>query len=160
AFAGERVPALAEVFALVKARGHPDTLVALDLKVEGIEADVVRLAKEHGVLSRVVCIGTAIDSAAVRRRLLAADPQTPVAVLAQRPAELPRALGDRTGSWAYLRFVPLPDEVMQARAAGKKVIVVGPTVAGEKPRNWQRAWHAGVGAVLTDFPLKFRSALR
>src|SRR5262249_2565048 len=96
AFAGARVPTLAEGFALVKARGHRDTLGALALRVGGVEADVVRLASEHGVLSRVVCIGTAIDSPAVRRRLRAAAPQVPVAVLAQAPADLPKALADPT----------------------------------------------------------------
>jgi hypothetical protein len=57
AFAGQRVPALEEVFALARERGRPGLLIALDLKVEGVEAEVVRLVARYGVLGRVVCIG-------------------------------------------------------------------------------------------------------
>src|SRR5262245_15041830 len=48
-FAGEKIPSLDEVFAVVKARGK-QPLVAVDLKDAGVEADVVRLAKRHRVL--------------------------------------------------------------------------------------------------------------
>src|SRR5262249_30389187 len=59
AFAGARIPTLDEVFALLKARRHADTLVAIDLKIDDgkVEADVVRLARKHGVLSRLLVIG-------------------------------------------------------------------------------------------------------
>ncbi len=158
AFAATRIPTLDEVFALLKARGQADSLVAIDLKIDDgkVEADVVRLAKKHGVLSRLLVIGTAIDSPAVRKRLRAADEATPSAVLAQAPADLPKALADRSASWAYLRFVPTAEQVKQAHRAGKKVFVVGKVVAGKEPANWDRARQAGADALLTDYPLDCR----
>src|SRR4051812_3315811 len=39
---------------------------------EAVEADVVRLARKHGVLGRVVCIGRAISEPSVRWKLRAA----------------------------------------------------------------------------------------
>ena len=56
--------------------------------------------------------------------------------------------------------MPTREQVQQARAAGKKVIVVGPTVMGREPANWVKAREAGADAVLTDYPLDFRRALR
>jgi glycerophosphoryl diester phosphodiesterase len=162
AFAGTRIPTLDEVFALLKARGHADTLVAIDLKIDDgkVEADVVRLAKKHGVLSRLIVIGTAIDSPAVRQRLRQADETTPVAVLAQTAADLAKALAQKDASWAYLRFVPTAAQVKQARRAGKKVFVSGKVVAGKETKNWLEARSAGVDAILTDYPLECRQAWR
>ena len=162
AFAGERIPTLDEVFALVKARGQAGTLVAIDLKIDDgkVEADVVRLAKKHGVLSRLVVIGTAIDSPAVRRRLRQASEDTPAAVLAQTAADLPRALAAKNASWAYLRFVPTAAQVRQARRAGKKVFLAGKAVAGKEPKNWLAARSAGVDAFLTDYPVECRLVYR
>jgi glycerophosphoryl diester phosphodiesterase len=162
AYAGARIPTLDEVFALVKGRGHADTLVAIDLKIDDskVEADVVRLAKKHGVLSRLIVIGTAIDSPSVRQRLRSADEATPVAVLAQTPADLPKALAAKDASWAYLRFVPSAEQVRLVHRAGKKVFVVGKVVAGKELKNWHLARSAGVDAILTDYPLECRQAWR
>jgi glycerophosphoryl diester phosphodiesterase/cyclophilin family peptidyl-prolyl cis-trans isomerase len=161
-FAETRIPTLDEVFALVKARGQADTLVAIDLKIDDgqVEADVVRLAKKHGVLARLIVIGTAIDSPAVRKRLRGADETTPVAVLAQTAADLAKALAAKDASWVYLRFVPTAAQVKQARQAGKKVFVAGKAVAGKEPKNWQEARSAGVDGFLTDYPLECRQAWR
>jgi glycerophosphoryl diester phosphodiesterase len=162
AFAGQRIPTLDEVFALVKARGQADALVAIDLKIDDgkVEADVVRLAKKHGVSSRLVVIGTAIDSAAVRRCLRAADEAVGVAVLAATATDLPKALADRDASWVYLRFVPTAGQVKQARRAGKKVFLSGKLVAGHEPKHWRAARLAGVDALLTDYPLECRRSYR
>lgn len=155
-FAGQRVPTLAEVFALVARLGRADTLVAVDLKVEDVEADVVRLANEQGVLSKLAFIGTAIDSPAVRRRLRAADAKASAAALAQTGDDLGKALEAKDADWAYLRFVPSPEQARRARAAGKKILVVGKAVAGREPDNWDAARRAGVDAILTDHPLDCR----
>lgn len=116
--------------------------------------------KKHGVLDRIVCIGTAIDSPAVRQALHCADAATQCAVVAQRPEDLTKMLADRKSRWAYLRFVPTRRQVQAAHAAGKKVIVVGPTVMGRETANWIRAREAGADAVLTDYPLDLRRAWR
>jgi glycerophosphoryl diester phosphodiesterase len=162
AFAGQRVPTLDEVFALVKARRGPGTLVALDIKIqdESVEADLVRLAQQHGVLSNVVCIGHAIDDPAVRRRLRQASSATPVAVLAQSAADLQKALADPDADWAYLRFVPTAEQVAACRKAGKRVFVVGARAGEIDPENRRRLRELGVDAILTDFPLEYRELWR
>ncbi len=161
AFAGVKVPTLEEVFTLLKQR-QAGVLVALDLKLDDDEtlAEVVRLAAKHGVLNQAVCIGTAIDGPEVRRKLRAADAKASVAVLAQTAEQLAAALADRDSDWAYVRFVPTPQQVVQAHKAGKRVFLVGPTVAGQEPDNWRRARDAGVDGLLTDYPLDCRQAWR
>lgn len=162
AFAGERVPTLAEAFTLLRDRGTSPVLVALDFKCADatVEADVVRLARTHGVMDRVVCIGRAISEPGVRRSLRQADARMPVAVLAQTAADLPAALADRDADWAYLRFVPTPQQVAEVHRAGKRVFLAGPTVAGHEPAHWTQAWAAGVDAILTDYPLECRQKAR
>lgn len=161
-FAGQRVPTLDEVFALLKSRQAFDLLIALDFKIEDetVEAEVVALAKKHGVLPQVVCIGTAIKSPQVRRKLRSADAKTPIAVLAQTADELEKALAAADADWAYLRFVPSAEQVQRVHQANKRVFVVGPTVAGLEPENWRRAQAAGVDALLTDYPLECRLTWR
>ncbi len=160
AFTGQRVPTLEEVFALLRERWAKGVLVALDIKVEGVEADLIRLAVKYGVLGRVVCIGRTINEPAVRRKLRAADPKAPVAVLAQTAADLPAALTERQADWVYVRFVPTAGQVAEAHHAGKRVFLVGQAVAGREPDNWRRAREAGVDALLTDYPLDCRQSWR
>jgi glycerophosphoryl diester phosphodiesterase len=162
AFAGQKVPSLEEVFVLLKAPQASGVLVALDLKVDDDEtlADVVTLAKKHGVLGQVMCIGKAIDSAEVRRKLKAADTKIAVAVLAQTADDLAAALADKNSEWVYLRFMPTAEQVARAHKASKRVLLVGPTVAGEEVDNWQRARQAGVDSLLTDYPLECRRSWR
>jgi glycerophosphoryl diester phosphodiesterase len=157
-FAGQRVPTLEEVFALVQARKQPSTRVMLDLKIDDgrVEAEVVALAQKYKICSYVVFIGTTIDRPAVRERILQADAGAAVARLAQTREKLPEVLADKTAGWAYLRFVPTAAEVKRLHAAGKKVFVVGSAVAGYEPKNWAAAKGAGVDAILTDFPLECR----
>ena len=162
AFAGERVPLLEEVFELVKQRKAESILIALDLKIDDgkVEADVVALAKKHGILSQVMFIGTTISDPQVRKRLRAADAKTPVAVLAQKSENLAAAIADPDADWDYARFVPTADEVNRVHQAGKRIFLVGTTVAGIEPENWRKARLAGVDALLTDFPLECRRSAR
>jgi glycerophosphoryl diester phosphodiesterase len=161
AFAGQRVPTLEEVFGLLKDRPAAPVLIALDLKIddETVEADVVRLAKKYGVLGQVVCIGRAISEPEVRKQLRAADPKTPVAVLAQTAGDLAAARDDPHADWVYVRFIPSAEQVAKVRQVGKRVFLSGPLVSGQEPENWRRAREAGVDAILTDFPLHCRRAL-
>jgi glycerophosphoryl diester phosphodiesterase len=160
AFTGERVPTLDEVFALLKRHPEVAAPIALDFKIgdDAVEADVVALAKQHGVLGRVVCIGRTIDQPIVRRRLRTADPKTPTAVLAQTADELPAALADRDSDWVYVRFVPTAEQAATIHKAGKRILLAGVTVAGNEPANWRKARDAGVDVILTDFPLECRSS--
>src|SRR5262249_17988501 len=120
------------------------------------EAEMVKLANKHGVLSPLVFIGTAIGSPAVRKRLRQADAKAPVAVLAQTADDLEKALADRDSDWAYLRFVPTAAQVKQTHEAGKKVFLVGKPFMGREPENWDRGRRAGADAMLTDYPLDCR----
>jgi len=162
AFKGERLPTLDEVFKLLKERGHPDTLVALDIKVDDdtLTGEVVALAKKHGVLPNVVCIGLAIDDPEVRAKLRAADAKTPVAVLANQPEHLAKALAEKNADWIYVRFVPTADQAKQIHGMGKRVFLSGKLVAGNEPETWRRAADVGVDALLTDYPLECQQAFR
>lgn len=159
AFAGERVPTLDAAFARVAAR-KADTLLAVDLKDPQCEADVVRLAVKHGVLRRLVFIGLAIEKREVREALKAADAGSVAAVLCPAADKLDAALADPTAGWVYVRWVPTPGEVAKAHAAGRKVFLVGPEVAGHSVANWHAGRAAGVDAILTDYPLECRAAAR
>jgi glycerophosphoryl diester phosphodiesterase len=154
-FAGERVPTLEAVFALMKKVGI-DTLVCLDIKVEDetLAGEVVALAKKHGVLQQVMCIGLTIENAKLRAKLKAADAMTPVAVLANERKDVAKALTDKNADWIYVRFIPTADEVKAIHGMGKRVFAVGKLFAGHEPENWQRVREAGIDALLTDYPIE------
>lgn len=157
-----RIPTLDEVFALMARYDADRPVVALDLKGDDprIEADLIELAKRHGVLSRTVVIGRAINSADVRRRLRSADPAAPSACLAERPEDLPGAIADPHSTWVYLRYVPERTEVARVKAAGKRVFVAGAKFATAQPENWRRAAVRGVDAILTDDVAELATQLR
>ena len=152
-FQTERIPTVDEVFALIARYGATRSIVAVDLKQddEQVEADVIALAKKHGVLERLVMIGRAIDQPAVRQRLKQADGTVQVARLAASAEEIDTLLADAQADWAYLRFVPPVASVRQLHAAGKRVLVAGPLFATKQPEQWRRAAVRGVDAILTDF---------
>jgi glycerophosphoryl diester phosphodiesterase len=160
AFAGQRVPTLDEVFALVRDRKASSILLAIDLKVPDCEEEVVKLADKYGILKQLVFIGLTIEKSAVREKLLDASPDAACAALCPAADKLGDEIADRTCSWVYVRFIPTADEVKKVHAAGKKVFLVGPLVMGNEPANWAKARAAGVDAILTDYPLECRAAWR
>jgi glycerophosphoryl diester phosphodiesterase len=161
-FAGARVPELAEVFALLARYPKADVIACIDLKIDDgkVEAEVVTLAKEAGVLDMLLFIGTAIENVDVRKRLRAADPAAHVCCLADKPRDLVVALEDAKSDWVYVRFVPTNGQMRAIGASKKRVILVGPLVMKKEPANWKKAAAAGVDAVLTDFPLELRDATK
>ncbi|MBI2803741.1 MAG: hypothetical protein HYX68_01995 [Planctomycetes bacterium] len=165
-FKAERVPTLEAVFALMKANHQPGAqatgLVCLDIKVEDetLAGEVVALAKKHGVLPQVMCIGLAIEDPKLRAKLKAADAKTPIAVLANKSEDLPKALAEKNADWIYVRFIPTAEQVKTIHDMGKRVFLVGKLVAGNEPANWRRAREVGVDALLTDFPLACREVWR
>ena len=158
AFAGQRIPTLDEVLALVAEYDDAGVLIAADLKSDapGIEAEVVQLVRKHGVGDRVLYIGRAIGNPEVRRRLREADPRAHAACLANEPEQLAAAIADRDSDWVYVRFLPTGAQAQEIHRAGKRAFIAGPTVGGHEADNWRRATGAGVDAVLTDYPLAFR----
>jgi len=161
-FAGEQVPTLAEVFALLKDPKLAALLVALDIKVEDetMAGDIAKLAQQHGLARQLVCIGHTITSPNLRRQLRAAHAKLGVAVLAQKAEDLQAALADKHADWIYVRFVPTTEQSAQIHAAGKRIFIAGPLVAGQEIENWRRARAAQVDAVLTDYPLACRECWR
>jgi len=161
-FAAERIPTLDEVFALVKQRGLKSVLLAIDVKGEddALEADMVKLANKHEILSQCVFIGRTIDEGGVRKKLRMADSKTPVCVLAQKAENLQAAIDDANSDWVYARFIPTADEMKKIRQAGKKVFLSGPPVNQSNPDNWRQARVIGADTLLTDFPHDCRKVWR
>lgn len=155
-FAGQRIPTFDAVLALLARHRKADVLVAVDIKGDDtkIEADIVRLAKKHGVLDRLLMIGRAISLPEVRERLRRADAAAHIACLANTPEEFAAALADERSDWVYVRYVPSAAEAARVHQRGKRVFIAGPTVAGHETKNWQAASAAGVDAVLTDYALE------
>ncbi len=162
AFRGERIPTIDAVLALVAKHSESPILAAVDLKADDVnlEKDVVRLAREHQVVDRLLFIGRAINHPEVRERLRSADPNCHVAVLANAREELKAAIVDEHSDWIYVRFVPEARDVAAIHSVGKKVFLSGPLVAGHEEDNWKRAAAAGVNAILTDYALECRQIMR
>lgn len=159
-FAGERVPTIEEVLKLAAEFRQHDIVLAVDLKAAHVEEEVVRLAEQHGVLDRLLFIGSTISDAQVRGRLKRASSKARTAAVANHAGEFPAALAARDADWVYLRYLPTPEEMKAVRGAGKRAFLAGATVSDNLPENWRRAVSAGVDAILTDCPLELRTVLR
>lgn len=159
-FAGEKVPTIDEILALAAEYSQRDLLLAVDLKADRVEQDVVRLALKHGVLDKLLFIGNAISQPHVRRSIRTASPDAHVAAVANDAGEFAAAVADETADWVYVRFLASAEQVAAARRAGKNVFIAGPTVAGELPDHWRRAVEAGIDAILTDFALELSGITR
>ena len=162
AFRGERIPRIAEIFKLLAHEGRGDALVAVDLKESGngLEERLVQLAKEYKVLDRLLFIGQTIDAGDVRARLRAAGAAGHVARLASSADEITSVLSDHMADWVYVRFLPTPADMARIQAAGKRVFLAGPLVAGNESANWAAATALGIDGILTDFPLDLSRQLR
>ncbi|MBI3861903.1 MAG: hypothetical protein HY290_08395 [Planctomycetia bacterium] len=160
-FTGERVPMIDEVFTLLGRHRHQPVLAAVDVKIddEQVEADLVRLAREHKVLDRLVFIGRTIDEPAVRHRLKHASAKARTARLAASRSDIDAALSDAECDWVYVRQVPEVAEIRRIHDAGRRVFMAGPLVAGREPENWRAAAVAGIDAILSDHPLELRHEL-
>ena len=160
-FADQRVPTLRETLGLVQLRRRAETLIALDFKETptAIEAHVCRLLAQFGLVDQSLAIGAPIRDQAMRERIREADPHMPTARLVDE-ADWANALEDPTADWLYIRFLPRPEQTAMAHARGRRIFVAGALVAGLEPANWRLMHDAGVDAILTDYPLDCRRALR
>jgi glycerophosphoryl diester phosphodiesterase len=160
-FAGERIPTLEAVFALMKKMGI-ESLVCLDIKVEDdtLAGEVVALARKHGVLQQMMFIGLTIEDPKLRARIKAADSKAPVAVLANKSEDLAKALEEKNADWIYVRFIPTPEQVKTIHGMGKRVFLSGKLSAGHEPESWQRARDVGIDALLTDYPIECQQLWR
>jgi len=159
-FAGQKVPTVDEVLALI-ASSHPTVAVyAVDIKAADVESGIVELAEKYGVLGRLLFIGRTIAEPAVREKLKQSTPKAVTAVVANGPAEFAKAVGARHADWVYFRYLPSADEVGTVHERGGRTFIAGSTVAGPLPANWRTATVAGIDAILTDYPLELAEALR
>lgn len=159
-FAGEKVPNVEEVLKLVTEYRQHDVLIAADLKVEGVEQDVVKLAEKHGFLDKLLFIGTTISQPQVRERLKRASPKAHTAAVANDADEFSKALAAPDADWVYVRFLPTDAQIDAVHRSGKRAFIAGPTVGGDMPDNWRKAAEVSIDAILTDYPLELRSMLR
>lgn len=159
-FIGEKVPTIDEIMKLIAEYKTLDVLITVDLKAEGVEAEVVRLAEKHGVLHRLLFIGTTISRPAVRKRLKTASPQAITTALANTSEEFAQALA-ADADWVYLRFLPTAEQIQAVRQTKKRVFIAGKFISEHQPENWRQLQKLGVDGILTDYPLimaqQFRS---
>lgn len=88
-FAGEKIPTIDEVLKLVCEYRQHDLLIAVDLKAEGVEEQVVRLAEKHDVLHRMLFIGRTISEPEVRSALKRASAKAQTAVVTNNVKDFP-----------------------------------------------------------------------
>lgn len=159
-FAGEKVPTVDEVLRLVAEYRQHDFLVAVDIKAENVEEQLVRLAEKHKVLHRLLFIGRTISEPKVRTNLHKASAQAQVSMLANKMEDFPKAVADAGADWVYVRFLPSKEQIETAHKSKKKVFIAGLTVSGNVPDNWQHAAKVGITGILTDYPLELRATLK
>ena len=80
----------------------------------GADADIVRLAKRHRVVDRLVFIGLAIEDEKVRGRLRKADPKVHVARLATNAEQI-----DAAGGYELESSIPKSADLVVARNTRK-----------------------------------------
>lgn len=159
-FAGEKVPTIDEVLKLVSEYRQHDLLIAVDVKSEGVEQDVVRLAEKYDVLHRLLFIGQTISNPHVRAALKKASPQVQTAVVTNKIEEFSDALTAQHSDWIYFRYLPPKEQMEAVRSKGKRAFIAGATVAGDLPDNWKQALDLGLDGILTDYPLDLAATLR
>jgi glycerophosphoryl diester phosphodiesterase len=158
-FAGEKVPTIEEDLKLVAEYRQHKVLIAADLKAEGVEEEVVRLAEKHKVLDRLLFIGRTITETDVRNQIRRTSSKASTAAVANNAGEFAESLAASNADWVYFRFLPTPEQTEAVHRAKKRSFIAGPTVSGNLPNNWQRAAEVGIDGILTDCPLELRATL-
>jgi len=159
-FAGEKVPTVDEVLKLIAEYRQHDVLIAVDLKAANVGQDVVRLAEQQKVLSRLLFIGRTISDPELRKKIKEASPKAHSAAVANSVFEFSTALSARSADWVYVRHLPTREAVEEVHRADKQVFIAGSTVSGSVTGNWRQAVEAGIDGILTDYPLELRTTLR
>jgi len=161
-FAGQRVPTIDAVFRLLAEYPDANVLVAVDIKQDDlqVEGELVRLARRHDVLDRLLFIGRTITNAPVRERLRRASGKAQIARVAHNSEELVGSIDDQLTDWVYVRYLPSAEEVKRIHEKRKRVFIAGASVAGNETVNWQRATEIGIDAILTDYSLELSAQLR
>lgn len=159
-FTREKVPTVEEVLQLLAGYPHDNVPAAVDLKADGVATDVVQLAEKHGVLDRLLFIGTTISEPEVRRQIRKASATAHAAAVANTEAEFDKALAAPDADWVYFRYLPSDEQTAAVRRTGRRSFIAGNSVSGNEPANWRQAADVGLDAVLTDYPLELRAINR
>jgi glycerophosphoryl diester phosphodiesterase len=159
-FAGEKVPTVEEVLELVAKYQQHKVLIAVDLKAQGVEQDVVRLAEKHNVLGQLLFIGRTISEPEVRDQIRSVSKKAHTAAVANNAEEFSTALAASNADFVYFRYLPPKEQMEDVHRAGKRAFIAGTTVSGNSPENWQRAVDVGIDGILTDYPLELAAMLR
>jgi len=159
-FTGEKVPTVEEVLKLVAEYRQHDILVAVDLKADNVETDVVQLAEKYKVLHRLIFIGSTISDPKVRDLIKKASPESSTAAVANTPNEFLTALAEPNADWVYFRFIPSAEQVEAVRGSKKRAFIAGMSVSGNVPENWKQVVGLGIDGILTDYPLELQSTIR
>jgi len=159
-FAGEKVPTIDEVLELVAQYRQQDVLIAVDLKSEDVEQEVVQLAEKHQVMNRLLFIGRTISQPQVRDRIRSVSRDAQTAVVANESKDFQTALAWTNADWVYFRYLPPPEQMAAVRKAGKRAFIAGVSVSGNVPENWRRAADVHLDAILTDYPFELAAILR
>jgi glycerophosphoryl diester phosphodiesterase len=157
-FAGEKIPTVEDLLALVKQR-HSDALVLLELEAEGAEPELARLLARSGLAAQVVVAGRPARDPALRRKLRAGAPKLGLAAAAQAPDELESALTAPDADWVLTAYLPSVADAARVHKAGRRLLVAA-RPAGYDPDLCARAAEAQSDALLTDFPLECRTLMR
>ena len=158
-FAGEKVPTIEDVLKLGAEYPQHDVLIAVDLKAEGVEQEVVRLAERQKVLHKLLFIGRTISEPTVRDRIRAASKNAHTAAVANNAEEFSKALAASNADFVYFRYLPPKEQMESVRSAGKRALIAGTTVSGNVPENWQHAVDVGIDGILTDYPFELAAML-
>jgi len=159
-FVGEKVPTIDEVLKLIAEFQQHNVLIAVDLKAEDVEQDVVRMAEKHKVLHKLLFIGRTISEPEVRDRIRSVSPKAHTAAVANNADEFPKAVAASNADYVYFRYQPPKEQMEAVHAAGKRAFIAGATVSGNVPENWQHAVDAGIDGILTDYPFELAAMLR
>ncbi len=159
-FGNEKVPTIEDVLKLVAEYKQHDVLIAVDLKAEGVEQDVVRIAEKYGVLHRLLFIGSTIADSTVRDHIKQTSSKSHSAAVANIDDEFTMALALSNADWVYFRYLPSAEQISAVHQAGKRAFIAGATVSGDDRDNWQHVAESGIDAILTDYPLELSALLR
>lgn len=159
-FAGEKVPTVEEVLELVAKYQQHKVLIAVDLKAEGVEQEVMRLAEKHKVLGQLLFIGRTISVPEVRDQIRSVSKKAHTAAVANNAEEFEKALAASNADYVYFRYLPPKEQMEAVHRARKRAFIAGMTVSGNSPENWQHAVDVGIDGILTDHPFELAEMLR
>jgi glycerophosphoryl diester phosphodiesterase len=142
---GNRIPSLVEFFELVKP--HKDLDINLDVKVVGLEAQILQRIQEYGLVKRTL-ISSFIQPVLTEFHNLSDEIATALLYEydLQNPTEVAKELGC-TAINPQLHFV----DSDLVHASHRKGLEINSWVINE-PKEMQRFIDLGVDGIITDFP--------